>query len=96
MTKPKVLKQWRLQYQWKSIADFNRYSIRANKDTYTTKWFNGHTRYEDLEKAKKGLYRELVEPYFDAIVGGRNWRLYNTVTSDTVGITIENKQITLT
>lgn len=93
--KKKTLKPWRLEYQWKSLEDYHRYCIRADKDAYTSGWFKGYTKYENLEMAQKGLQREFIDPYYDAIAGGRNWRLFNTVTEEIVTIIIEKTKIIL-
>lgn len=86
---------WRLQYQWKNPIAFEKYCIRASKDFYTPKWFNGAGKYNSLEHAKKKLYREFIDPYFDAIVGGRNWRIFNKETQESFTVIIEAKSITL-
>jgi len=86
---------WRLQYRWKSSEDFNKYSIRANRDAYTSRWFNGYGRYSDPEHVKKSLYRTLIDPFFDTVRGGREWRIINKETKKVFMVHIENKEIIL-
>lgn len=95
MNKKINLKKWRLQYQWKSLIDYNRYSIRSSKDPYTPKWFNGYSSYKDPKDAKKKLHRDFIDPYFDAIVGGRNWRIFNKETQESLTVIIEAKSVIL-
>lgn len=91
--KKQEVRSWRLEYQWDSPKSFDKHCVKSRNLPYTNKWFNGKGRYRTLEKAHQGLRRRFQDPYFVALVIGRNWRLRNIETGEQREVIIKKNQI---
>lgn len=81
----KEKKTFSIEYQWKSLHDFNtikkRWSMR--NDVYSDKWQSHHGgKFTTLVGAYSSYKTMKMTTYYDPI-SGRNWRVRDTATGET-------------
>lgn len=83
--KPKELKPWVKEYQWKTEKDFNSFPKWFNKSkVFSDDWFiHSWGKYKTVKAIEDSLKAD-VRSWDGKWVKGRNWRGRNTITGEII------------